>query len=178
MGFSKERKKIRWEIRSILEMEHRFRSNGIGKSETVYTHLYPNQWGLVNQNEDSSKWWLIESIHNMRKSVISSEISPEFDDVPNTTQLARFFTRYQFYWRLKVKHGISSNYRLDAETFTLEACFLVYLSILGAVTPANTQNYEDLRNPDILLENSWWCQKRLSFLCGEKALYSPFFVGN
>ena len=30
----------------------------------------------------------VESIHSMRKPVITSEISPEFDDVPNT-DLAR-----------------------------------------------------------------------------------------
>ena len=41
---------------SILEMENRFRSDGIGESEMVYVYLYPNQWDLVNQIEDYGRW--------------------------------------------------------------------------------------------------------------------------
>jgi len=36
---------------SILYLENRFRSAGIGESEIVFIHLYPNQWALVNQIE-------------------------------------------------------------------------------------------------------------------------------
>jgi hypothetical protein len=31
----------------ILEMENRLRSGGIGSSEIIYMHLYPNRWSLV-----------------------------------------------------------------------------------------------------------------------------------
>ena len=47
---------------SILEMENRFGLVGIGSSKTIY----------------------IETIHNMRKPVISSEIGPKFDGVSTT----------------------------------------------------------------------------------------------
>jgi len=41
---------------SIPIKENRFRSFGIGESEIVYMHLYPNRWDLVNQIDDSGKW--------------------------------------------------------------------------------------------------------------------------
>jgi hypothetical protein len=41
---------------SIPKLENRFRSGGIGKSETVNIHLYPNRWVLVNQIEESVRW--------------------------------------------------------------------------------------------------------------------------
>ena len=39
---------------------------------------------FLTRNQISTNYRYIENIHNMRKPVISSEISPEFDDVPNT----------------------------------------------------------------------------------------------
>jgi hypothetical protein len=40
VGCSKELKN---QLRNqILEMEHRFRSDGIGKSKSIYMHSYPN----------------------------------------------------------------------------------------------------------------------------------------
>jgi len=41
---------------SIMKMEKRIRSGGIGESEIVYMNLYPNRWGLVNQIDDSGNW--------------------------------------------------------------------------------------------------------------------------
>jgi len=41
-----------WESRSILQMEDRFKSGGIGESEKVYMRLYPNRWDLVNHNRE------------------------------------------------------------------------------------------------------------------------------
>jgi len=41
---------------SIQQIDNRFRSNRMGESETVYMHLYPIRWGLVNQIEESVKW--------------------------------------------------------------------------------------------------------------------------
>jgi len=35
---------------SILEMEKRFRSGGIGKSKMIHWHLYQNRWVSVNHN--------------------------------------------------------------------------------------------------------------------------------
>jgi len=37
---------------STQQIENRFRSGGIGESEIVYTHLYPNRWYLVNHNRE------------------------------------------------------------------------------------------------------------------------------
>jgi hypothetical protein len=48
VGYSKERRKSDEKSDSILEMEHRFRSGGIGKQKMIYAHLYQNQWFLVN----------------------------------------------------------------------------------------------------------------------------------
>ena len=42
MGYSKERKKSDEKSDSILEMENRLRSVGMGASEIVYIDLYPN----------------------------------------------------------------------------------------------------------------------------------------
>jgi hypothetical protein len=33
---------------SILKKDNRFGSVGIGSSEIIYVHLYPNRWALVN----------------------------------------------------------------------------------------------------------------------------------
>jgi hypothetical protein len=41
---------------SILQIEKRFRSGGLGKSEIGYIDLYPNRWDLVNQIEKSARW--------------------------------------------------------------------------------------------------------------------------
>ncbi len=37
---------------SVLYIENRFRSAGIGDSEIVYMHLYPNRWALVKHNRE------------------------------------------------------------------------------------------------------------------------------
>ena len=36
----------------ILEMENRFRPVGLGSSEIIYMHLYPNRWDFVNHNRE------------------------------------------------------------------------------------------------------------------------------
>ena len=41
---------------SILKMDNRFGSVGMGSSEIIYRFLYPNRWGLVNQIDDSDNW--------------------------------------------------------------------------------------------------------------------------
>ena len=49
----RRRAEIRQKGDSILEIENRFRSTGMGASEIAYIDLYSNQWVLVNQIEDS-----------------------------------------------------------------------------------------------------------------------------
>ena len=68
-------------------MDNRFRSGGIGESETVYMYLYPNHGDLVNQIEDSGNLWFIASARTSFKTVICSKISPTFDGVPATDSL-------------------------------------------------------------------------------------------
>jgi len=39
-----------------IDVRANFRSVGMGESEIVFIDLYPNQWVLVNQIEDSGRW--------------------------------------------------------------------------------------------------------------------------
>jgi len=41
---------------SILKMDNRFRSVGIGNSEIIYMHLYPSYWAFSIKNEDFGNW--------------------------------------------------------------------------------------------------------------------------
>jgi hypothetical protein len=41
---------------SILKMEKHFGSVGIGSSEIIYMHLYPNQWAFSIEIKDSADW--------------------------------------------------------------------------------------------------------------------------
>jgi len=41
---------------SILKMENRFGSGGIGESAIGYTHPYPNRWVLSIKIRDSGGW--------------------------------------------------------------------------------------------------------------------------
>jgi len=43
-----------------------------------------NEFVIVSENQIALKFRYIESIHSMRKPVISSEISPKFDGLPTT----------------------------------------------------------------------------------------------
>jgi hypothetical protein len=64
-GFQTE-ELIMWTIRrsaksaqkedSILKMEKHFGSVGIGSSEIIYMHLYPNQWAFSIKIKDSADW--------------------------------------------------------------------------------------------------------------------------
>ena len=47
----------------MQKIENRFRSGGIGNSEIVNTHLYPNRWDLVNP------YWGVQAGGDMRVSV-------------------------------------------------------------------------------------------------------------
>jgi hypothetical protein len=56
---------------SILEMENRFRSVGMGASEIGYIDLYPNRWVFSIKIQCSGNWWYIEIISVQKKVMIS-----------------------------------------------------------------------------------------------------------
>jgi len=45
------------EIRFDSEIKNRLRSGRIGASRIAFVYLYPNQQDLVNQIDDSGRWW-------------------------------------------------------------------------------------------------------------------------
>jgi len=68
------------------------------------------------ENQISVKCTYIESIHNMRKPVISSEISPKFDGVPTTdtlpeSQISSDY-RYHIFHRKSKKQTPSKGFAL------------------------------------------------------------------
>jgi len=99
---------------SILEMEKRFRSGGIGKSKMIHWHLYQNRWVSVNHNRSFQRA-VFYCIKDLEKYLIFTD----FNRIFSLDEMSYILPVYEnpklfIYVRVILKILVMSNVQIDS----------------------------------------------------------------